>query len=235
MDSFLPVLLIGGFVALFAMLAYYSYQQQQKRLADMTALAQQLGWQFDPSRDSEHDGLYSQFEIFRRGHSRYAYNTLHGTMTINGEQCPVKMGDFHYRVTSGSGKSRSTRTYEFSYAVVELSYVRQPDLFIRAEGIFDSLAGALGFDDIDFESAEFSKQFHVTSSDKRFAYDVVHSGMIEFLMGEEPPIVDIEAGKCCLTDGYRKWSPDEFQNRLEWSGRFFSLWPKHLVATLKGV
>jgi hypothetical protein len=228
-------LLIGGFVALFAVLAYHSHKQRQLRLADMLALAQQLGWQFDSSRDSEHDGLYSQFEIFRRGHSRYAYNTLHGTMVINGAPCPVKMGDYHYRVTSGSGKSRSTRTYEFSYAIMELPYLRQPDLFIRPEGIFDSLAGAFGFDDIDFESAEFSKQFHVTSSDKRFAYDVVHSGMIEFLMGEEPPIVDIEAGKCCLTDGRRKWSPDEFRDRLKWADRFFALWPKHLVATLKGV
>mgnify|MGYP001274483160 CR=1 FL=1 len=234
MDSFLLVLLIGGFIAIFAMFAYYSYQQQQ-RLADMALLAQQLGWQFNSDRDSDHEELYSQFEIFRRGHSRYAYNTLLGTMKINGESCPLRMGDYHYRVTSGSGKSRRTRTYEFSYAIVNLPYVRQPDLFIRQEGVFDALAGAFGFDDIDFESAEFSKRFHVTSSDKRFAYDVVHSGMIEFLIGEEPPIVDIEAGKCCLTDGRRKWSPDEFRSRLEWADRFFALWPKHLVATLKGV
>jgi len=234
-DSFLPVLLIGGFIALFAVLAFYSYRQKQKRLADMTALAQQLGWHFDPGRDSEHDDLYSQFEIFRRGHSRYAYNTLEGAVAIDGEQCRIKMGDFHYRVTSGSGKSRSTRTYEFSYSIVELPYVRQPDLFIRREGIFDSLAGAFGFDDIDFESAEFSKQFHVTSSDKRFAYDVVHPKMIEFLMESDSPMIDVEAGKCCLTDGRRKWSPDEFRNWLDWAGRFFALWPKHLVETLKSV
>lgn len=231
-DSFFPVLLFGAFIAIAVVLAIAAYQQRQQRLAELTALAQQLGWPFDAGRDSEHDGLYSQFEIFRRGHSRYAYNTLRGTMTIEGQTCPVKMGDFHYRVTSGSGKSRKTRTYEFSYLIVDLPYLRQPDLFIRQEGIFDSLAGAFGFDDIDFESAEFSKRFHVKSSDKRFAYDVVHPGMIEFLLGEEPPVVDIEGGKCCLADGHSTWSAGEFRSRLDWAARFFTQWPKHLVTTL---
>jgi hypothetical protein len=234
-DSFLPFLLVGVFIAIVVVLAVVGYQQRQHRLADMAALGQQLGWRFDPSHDSSHDALYAQFEVFRRGHSRYAYNTLRGSMAIDGEPCEVRMGDYHYRVTSGSGKSRRTRTYETSYLIVHLPYLRYPNLSIRREGVFDALAGVFGFDDIDFESAEFSKQFHVKSDDKRFAYDVVHSAMMDFLMGEEPPVVDIESGKCCLTDGTQKWSPQEFRARLVWAERFFALWPKHLVATLKSV
>jgi hypothetical protein len=234
-EYFFPFLLVGVFIAIAAVLSYFSYQQRQQRLTDMTALGQQLGWPFDPRRDTSHDALYAQFEVFRRGHSRYAYNTLQGSLTIDGEACQVRMGDYHYRVTSGSGKSRRTRTYETSYLIVHLPYLRFPNLFIRREGVFDSLAGVFGFDDIDFESAEFSKQFHVKSADKRFAYDVIYPAMMDFLMCEEPPVVDIESGKCCLTDGVRKWSPHEFRTRLDWAERFFKLWPKHLVATLKSV
>jgi hypothetical protein len=234
-DSFLPFLLVGVFIAIAAVLAFFSYQQRQQRLAEMIALGQQLGWHFDPGCDTSHDALYAQFEVFRRGHSRYAYNTLQGSLTIDGEPCQVRMGDYHYRVTSGSGKSRRTRTYEMSYLIVHLPYLRFPSLFIRREGVFDALAGAFGFDDIDFESAEFSKQFHVKSDDKRFAYDVIHPAMMDFLMGEEPPVVDIESGKGCLTDGVRKWSSQEFCARLNWAERFFKLWPRHLVATLKSV
>jgi hypothetical protein len=201
----------------------------------MLSLSHDLGWRFVADRDDTLDDLYSQFEIFRRGHSRYAYNTLRGSIAIQGEQCPVRMGDYHYRVTSGSGKSRSTKTYEFSYLIVDLPYLRLPTLFIRAEGIFDSLAGAFGFDDIDFESLDFSKRFHVKSDDKRFAYDVIHPAMIEFLMAEQPPVIDVEEGKCCLTDGRYKWSPDEFRKWLDWADRFFDQWPKHLVAALKSV
>jgi hypothetical protein len=234
-DSLFPVLLIAGAIVLMVVFAIHAHQQRQKRLADMITLAHELGWRFVADRDDSHEDLYSQFEVFRRGHSRYAYNTLTGAMAINGERFPVTMGDYHYRVTSGSGKSRSTRTHEFSYAIIDLPYPRLPTLFIRREGMFDSLAGAFGFDDIDFESAEFSKTFHVQSEDKRFAYDVIHSGMIEFLMDEEPPVIDIELGKCCLMDGQHKWPPEDFRKWLRWAERFFALWPKHLVAALKNV
>jgi hypothetical protein len=234
-DSFLPVLLIGGAIVLMIVLAMHAHQQRQQRLAEMITLAHELGWQFVADRDDAHDDLYSQFEVFRRGHSRYAYNTLHGMIAIEGQQWAVKMGDYHYRVTSGSGKSRRTRTYEFSYAIVDMPFVRRPTLFIRPEGVFDSLAGAFGFADIDFESAEFSKRFHVTSDDKRFAYDVIHPGMIEFLLSETPPVIDIEAGRCCLTDGRYKWPTEDFRKWLRWAERFFALWPKHLVAALKSV
>jgi hypothetical protein len=157
-------------------------------------------------------------------------------MEINGKVCTAKMGDYHFRVTSGSGKTRSTRTYTFSYLIVHLPYVRVPSLFIRKEGIFDAMAGALGFDDIDFESVEFSKRFHVKSADKRFAYDVVHPGMMGYLLATAPPSIDIEAGCCCMYDGDDTcWSPTEFEARVQWAHRFFELWPNHLVATLNSV
>jgi hypothetical protein len=235
-DAFFSVFIFVAFLALIALLAYHSYKQQQLRLAEMSALAGRLGWQFVADRDSAHDDEYASFEVFRRGHSRYAYNTLRGTVPVSGQQCQAKMGDFHYRVTSGSGKSRSTRTYTFSYLIVHLPYARLPTLFVRQEGIFDTLAGAFGFDDIDFESAEFSKRFHVKSPDKRFAYDVIHPAMIEYLLATEPPIIDIEEGCCCLVDGNDTcWSAAEFESRLHWVHRFFQLWPKHVVAALNNL
>jgi len=232
-DSAFIVLLVVVFLVLIAVLAYHSYQQQQQRIAELTALAGKLGWHFDSGHDSSHEDDYPQFEVFCRGHSRYAYNTLRGTIHLDGRACAAKMGDYHFRITSGSGKSRSTRTYTFSYLVIQLPYARVPNLLIREEGIFDALAGALGFDDIDFESAEFSRRFHVKSADKRFAYDVVHPGMMEYLLASGPPTVDIEEGQCCLLDGDDTcWSPTEFEARLQWAERFFELWPKHLVAAL---
>ena len=143
------------------------------------------------------------------------------------------MGDFRYRVTQSTGKSSSTTTYRFSYLIVHLPYTALPDLLIRPEGIFDKLAGAFGFDDIDFESSEFSRAFHIKSPDKRFAYDVVHPRMMDFLLATRPPCIDIEQGRCCLSDGRKCWEPDEFKANLTWLERFLSLWPEHLTVTLK--
>ena len=143
------------------------------------------------------------------------------------------MGDFTYKVTTHSGKSSSTRTYRFSYLIVHLPFGRVPDLLIRREGLFDKLAGAFGFDDIDFESAEFSRRFFVKSTDKRFAYDVIHPRMMEFLLAGEPPAIDIEYGRCCLSNGRRRWEPHEFKGRVDWIRRFFDHWPDHLTANLE--
>ena len=111
------------------------------------------------------------------------------------------MGDFTYKVTTSSGKSTTTTTYRFSYLILHMPWSGVPDLLIRREGMFDKIAGVLGFDDIDFESAQFSRRFHVSSTDKRFAYDVIDPRMMEFLLKGDPPTVDIENTRCCISDG----------------------------------
>ena len=226
------VLIIAG-IALVALLGYFAWLAEKKRREALAALADSLGWRFDPSRDRDHDDEYAHFEIFRRGHSRAAHNTLTGVLEINDLRWPAKMGDFTYKVTRHSGKSTSTRTYRFSYLILHMPYARVPDLLLRREGMFDKIAGVLGFDDIDFESAEFSRRFHVKSSDKRFAYDVVHPRMMEFLLAGDAPTVDIENGRCCLSDGSRRWGPQQFEQTLAWVQQFLDLWPDHVTTTLK--
>ena len=107
-----------------------------------------------------------------------------------------------------------------------------PDLLIRPEGVFDKMAGAFGFDDIDFESAEFSRQFYVKSPDRRFAYDVVNAGMMDFLLRRKGPAIDLERDRCCLSDGRRRWEPDQLKRQLRFASRFFELWPDHVIAGL---
>ena len=224
------VLLFFVILAVGVGVAYLAYQQAKKRREALAHLARELGWTFDPSRDYGHDDEYAQFGIFRRGRRRVAFNTLSGSLDIAGRRYSAKMGDFSYTVKRG----KSSTTYTFSYLILHLPFMRVPDLLIRREGLFDKLAGAIGFDDIDFESAEFSDRFLVKSSDKRFAYDVVHARTMAFLLDGNPPAVDIERGSCCIADDTkRRWQPADFRQRLAWATRFFELWPDHLVAQLE--
>ncbi len=229
----LTVLLVILGVAVLGTIAYIGYRLEKKRREEMRALAGRLGWRFDPRRDRTHDDEYAHFEIFRRGHSRAAFNTLTGTLKISEQACPAKMGEFVYKITTHTGKSSSTRTYRFSYLIVHLPFREVPDLLIRREGIFDKIAGTFGFDDIDFESADFSRRFFVKSPDKRFAYDVVHPRMMQFLLATEPPAVDIEYGRCCLSDGRHRWKPQDYEMQLDWIVKFFGHWPDHVTADLK--
>lgn len=234
MDDIGIVILIVLVVALIGAAMYMAHRAAKKRREALAALAGELGWQFDSSRDTRHDNEYAHFEVFRRGHSRAAYNTLQGSTEIDDRSFRAKMGDFTYKVTHHTGKGTQTRTYRFSYLILHLPFAGVPDLLIRREGVFDKLAGVLGFDDIDFESAEFSRKFYVKGSDKRFAYDVVHPRMMEFLLASQPPVIDIEQGRCCITDGRTKWQPQEFRSMLEWAREFFDRWPDHLTSQLQG-
>jgi hypothetical protein len=229
---FIPVVIVVVVAAIAC--AYLAHLAAVKRREALGVLARALGWSFDPCRDQSHDDEYAQFEVFRRGHSRAAYNTLSGSVTIDGRAFRARAGDFTYKVTRSTGKSTSTTTYRFSYLIVHPPFARVPDLLVRREGILDKFAGLLGFDDIDFESAEFSRRFLVKSTDKRFAYDVIHPRMMEFLMESPPPVIDLERGACCITDGTRRWSPEEFRAHLDWTARFFDLWPDHLTRDLDG-
>jgi hypothetical protein len=231
-DSSFAILIFVVFVVLAALGGIYSYQQRQKRLAELRALAERLGWQFALAENYDYDVQFSQFSEFGRGDNRYAYNTLTGNLKVGDQLWPVRMGDYHFETTSSNGKQTSTHHHHFSYFLVKLPYPALPDLRIRRERFFDTIAGVMGFDDINFESAEFSRRFHVKSSDKRFAYDVVCPAMMEFLLANDPPALEIDGGWCYINTGRDTWSPEEFQLYLDWARNFFELWPRHLVATL---
>ena len=232
MEIALAILL--GIVVIAAVVAgiYFAQKAAEKRRLELAALAAELGWTFDPAKDKSHDARYKQFEVFRQGHSRAAYNTLTGSLTIDGRPFPAVMGDFTYAVTRSNGKTATTTVYNLSYLIVRLPFPGAPDLLIRPEGLMDKLAAAIGFDDIDFESAEFSRKFLVKSRDKRFAYDVVHPRMMEFLMSSPGRIIDIEGGAMCITTGTSRWNPPVFKTHLGWVSDFFDLWPDHLTADL---
>ena len=220
-------------IAVVAVGVYYAWLAAKKRREELAALCEEFGWRFAEGDDHGHDDMYEHFEIFRRGHSRKAFNRMIGTIEVAGRRLRAKAGDFRYRVTSGSGKNRRTTTYTFSYLIAHLPWDRVPALLIRPEGFFDKVAGAFGFDDIDFESVEFSKRFYVKGSDKKFAYDVLHPRMMEFLLEVRPPMIDVENGQLCFSGGSKRWSAAEFRSAIEIVDAFLTLWPEHLVQTLE--
>ncbi|MEC8652510.1 MAG: DUF3137 domain-containing protein [Planctomycetota bacterium] len=216
------------FVVIMIIAGVIGYLREKQRREDLQALAQKLGLRFRASNDSSHDDEYAQFEIFRRGHSRVAKNTMTGTVELFGRACKLVTGDFRYKVTSGSGKNRRTTTYHFSYLIAHTPW-DTPPLLVRPEGVWDKLKGAFGFDDIDFESDEFSRKFYVNSSDRKFAYDVLHPQMMEYLLQARPPMIDIEGGALCLSGGRGRWEPDRFEGAIAIVQKFCELWPRHLL------
>jgi hypothetical protein len=144
-----------------------------RRRKELAAYARQKGLSFCAEKDRAMKDRYAEFKCLRRGHGQYAVNVMAGEL----QGLPVNA--FDYRYVTGSGKNR--RVHRFS-ALIAKSPVSLKPLLIRREHAFDKLTEFFGLDDIDFESAEFSRRFFVKSPDKRWAYDVIHQRMMEYLL-----------------------------------------------------
>ena len=226
------------FITLVVMLVvagiWFRWHLENKRSTELQAFASSRGLAFRRSHDSDADERLARFTMFQRGRSRKAWNTIRGSVTLGNHEVELEMGDFRYTIETGSGKNRRSETRRFSYLVAHNPIGHCPEVIIRREGFFDRVKGVLGFDDIDFESDEFSRRFHVSSDDKRFAYDLVDPGMMEYLMKTSPPALELDGGLLCVSDGKGRWDPDEFQRMSELVGGLFDRWPRHLASSMAG-
>jgi hypothetical protein len=226
------VIVVAVVVAIIAIAAMVlSAAAAKKRREELAALARELGWTFDENETAP-GPEYGCFDCFERGHSRQAYNTMSGSAEIGGREFGALAGDFTYKVTTSNGKTTTTATYRFSYLMFRPPFGDTPALTIRRENLLDKIAGAVGFDDINFESEEFSRKYFVKCTDKKFAYDVVSPAMMEFLMPGMPAGIVIRDGLACLADGSHRWDAGEFRTRVRWLERFFELWPEFLTEQL---
>ena len=229
MEAVGVVLVVIVLVALVCVGLYYAHKAEKERTEALRTIARENGWTFNSVQDSAHASIYKAFGVFSRGHSRRALNTIEGGVTINGHPHHLKMGDYEFKETTRNGKQSQTTNYRFSYLCLHLPYMDIPDLFIRREHFFDKIGAALGFDDIDFESAEFSRTFHVSASDKRFAYDVISPAMMEFLLASPKVGVEMRTGIICVQAGFVRWKPPEFLSNLAWVYQFIDRWPDHVI------
>lgn len=232
MHEFGPILILLAFLGVLAAAMIVNWQLANKRRAEMNALAMRLGWRWDPGVSGDLDDDYPQFGCFSQGGDREATNTLSGFLMIKERRYPAQMGDYKFTRTQTNGKTTTTTTHRFSYALVQLPFP-VPDLLIRREGFMDKAASFLGFEDINFESAEFSRKFFVKGPDKKFAYAVICPSVMEFLLRDHAPTLDLKRGWLLVYDGERRWTAAEFASRVSWMEEFLGLWPGYLIQELE--
>jgi hypothetical protein len=198
----------------------YVYGRRRKELAKW---AMSRGLTFNPESDRFFNDKYLNFGCLQRGGDRYAYNIMTGTLT--GREF---LGcDYHYATGSGNGRQE----HFFSLVIIKSPILLEP-LFIRPENFFDKFAEFVGFNDIDFESAEFSKKFYVKSPDKKWAYDIIHPQMMEFLLAS--PMFSIQFDLLSVIV-YRntRFSPAEFEDAATLVNGIFERIPDYVIQNQK--
>jgi hypothetical protein len=197
----------------------------KRRREALAALATRLGLSFDEEDDY---ALAERLEFLRaidQGSNRYAYNRLSGVC----QGYEVAAFDYHYETYSHSSKG-GRQTHHHHLSILTLQLPRSfPELLVSPEGIFSKIAQAFGYDDIDFESAEFSRAFCVRSRDKKFAYDVCHPQMMEYLLAHRDLVIEIEEDVLALTFN-SCLDATEIESRLQQMVDLRRLLPDYLLA-----
>jgi len=213
-------LIIIGFIAFIVVLGVFGYVSARKRREAMATLAAKLGLSFEPNKNWDIARRYCFLDKLRAGSNRYAFNILSG----NYQGHDVTIFDYHYR--TGSGKN--TQHHYISFFILHL-LASFPELVIGPEGIFSKMAQALGYDDIDFESYEFSRKFCVRCRDKKFAYDVCNARMIEYLLSNTDLTIEIEGEALAISFGSRL-APEQIEPNLNRLITVRSILPEYLFS-----
>jgi hypothetical protein len=204
-SSFDPFIFVV-FVAIVIIGSIYGTIAARKRREGLSELAQRLNLNFDAGKDEGISERFNFLKQFDEGYDRCATNVISG----NYRQNEILAFDYHY--TTGSGKNRQEHNFSFFILVMQGNLF--PQITIRREGFFDRVAETFGFQDIKFESAEFSKTFCVRSPDKKFAYDVCNSKMMEYLLANRDLNVEIENEVIALAFNARI-SVEQFETDLQ--------------------
>ncbi|MEN8253880.1 MAG: hypothetical protein ABFR33_00270 [Verrucomicrobiota bacterium] len=197
----------------------------KKRRDAMGELATTLGLTFSGERNYQMAERYAFLDKLRQGSNRYAQNIITGDFRGHG----ITTFDYHYETHSTDSKGhRRTHHHHFSFFILTLKR-RFPELTIAKEGLFSKIAQAVGFDDIDFESHEFSKKFVVRSKDKKFAYDFCNAQMIDYLLGHSDINIEVDQNSLALAFN-RRLKTEEIEAHLNQLLKIRSLMPDYLFA-----
>jgi hypothetical protein len=176
---------VPAMIAVVVLGAILAHRAEKRRRAEIAAWADSQGFGYEHGRRS--GAPHVPFDLFERGHSRYADHRVRGRLVdaLRGLDDPsFELFHYHYAVTTGSGKNRRTRHYHHRCLLLDLG-LAVGEVEVRPENFFDKLAAVVGFDDIDVEDPVFSKRFHVKARDRRAAYALLEAEFTEHLLTAE--------------------------------------------------
>jgi len=222
MQNVMPFLFVAV-VIVATIAAIYGAIAQRKRREGLFMLAQRLNLDFRGGQDYDISGRFGFLKQLAQGDDRYAANMLSG----NYQQNEILAFDYHFATYHTDKSGTHKDDHWFSFFILTLPAVAFPDLTIRRENLFTKVAEVFGYQDIKFESAEFSKAFCVRSPDKKFAYDVCNAKMMEYLLANRDLSIEIENQVIALAFNTRL-SVEQFESNLQRLVEIRSRLPEYL-------
>lgn len=166
--NFLFFLLI---IAFMGVMAYVAYQRRKK----LQGLVKAAGYQWVddfPEYVHRFDG-----SPFNEGDDRKAGYGFRGKQA----GMPFASFEYHFDTTEGTGEHRHTVTHTFWVTILEAE-TKLPNLRVSPENAFERVVGRWLNSDINLESEDFNRAYHVQADEPKFAYDVLQPQLMEKLL-----------------------------------------------------
>jgi hypothetical protein len=225
--------IIGTVILAYIICAARDALRERWRRRAFQRLAVELGLSYEARDDNliEHLGLVHAlrqgkrrelFYVLGAPPIRYAFNVLSG-------RCAglfVQAFDFYCDPSGGSKYMRQPETY----AVSVLMVVEQqpfPAVLIYPRARWLPVGEMLKLGRVELEAAEFAQAFVVRAADRRFAYDICHPRMMEYLLEHRDLSLELE-GPCVAMTFDRRLEPAEIPGRLEQLVELRGLFPQYL-------
>ena len=206
---------------------------ERRRRKAFERLAQELGLRY-VARDDSVGKEYRFLDALRWVKTAFAFNVLQGS--YKGYQ--VRVFDYHWQARPGESKERGPQGMRNSFSFFLLEQETSfPELLIYPRECYFDIGTDIGqmlkLPKVDFESVEFSKAFFVRSADRKFAYDVCHPRMMEYLLEHGDLSIEIEGPCIAMTVGSqpgrrRRLKPAEIPERLNQLVEIRELLPDYL-------
>lgn len=191
--------------------------------ADTSALAARFGLRFEPGQNYSLADDYDFLHFLARGENRYAFNVLSGRF----RQSEVLAFDFHYETSATDSDNELANTHHYLTTAMVLVPAYFPELQIVPEDMLSKIVEAMRGEDIEFESAEFSRAFRVWSKDKRLAYDICNPEVIAYLLDNRDLNLHIQNCTLALVSD-RQWPAKQVESNLERLNEIRSRLPEYL-------
>jgi hypothetical protein len=160
----------------------------RSRSLEMQELAERLKFDdFNPKHDEGFAMGWGFLSPLIQGDNSYAFNILRG---MYHEQA-LFVFDYHYQ--TGSGKSTKDCNLTMLMIVFKAVFPRV-NIYPGGESLCSQMESVVFGDEdkIRFESAEFSRIYHVRSKDRKFAYDVCNPQLMEYLLANPGLQIEIQ-------------------------------------------
>jgi len=170
-----------------ALAFFYAWLAVRRRRRDMARLADRLGYEYLGRDGEDIANALRSTTLFGSARGRRVWNLLSGRR----DGLEVSLFDYSQSASARRGSWRRWGPLDRSVVLIGVPGASFPVFLLRREGVLDKVKAAAGLEDIDFESAEFSRRYYVSCTQKRFAYDVLTQKQMKLLLSVEDMNVEI--------------------------------------------